>query len=84
MARLFFRISRDPLQRRWVKVFDIRILRALSLVLLNLLTAVPSAIETNTLAATIPYSIGAIGVLRKSIKSGDPIGAHAISSGVWP
>jgi len=78
VVRLFSRIPGDPSQRRWAKVFDIRILRALSLVLLNLLTAVPSAIETNTLAATIPYSIGAIGVL---LAFGHEVDDWALSNG---
>lgn len=63
VIRLCTRIPRDSLQQRWAKLFDIRVLRALSLVVITLLTAVPSATVTNILAESIPYSIGAIIVL---------------------
>ena len=42
---------------------DIRVLRALSLVLLTLLTMVPDAIPTNTLTRFIPFTIASCMVL---------------------
>jgi len=64
VGRLWFRLPRlNESRARWTYLLDIRMLRGFSLVLLNLLTAVPSAIPTNKLAESIPYSIGAIAVL---------------------
>jgi hypothetical protein len=65
VIRMWYRLPQARLhsQKKWAHLLDIRILRALSLVLLNLLTAVPSAIVTSTLLESIPYSIGAIAVL---------------------
>jgi hypothetical protein len=64
VVRLWFRLPRvHEIRSKWTYVFDIRMLRAFSLVLLSLLTAVPSAKNTNTLVESVPYSIGAIAVL---------------------
>ncbi|KIK68110.1 hypothetical protein GYMLUDRAFT_238273 [Collybiopsis luxurians FD-317 M1] len=66
IIRLWSQLPHDQFypQRKWARLWDIRMLRAMSLVLLNLLTAVPSAIVTSTLVQSIPYSIGALGVLH--------------------
>lgn len=48
---------------------DVWIWRGLTLVLLDLLVMVPNAIATNTLAAFIPFSIGALCVLGEYIFS---------------
>ncbi|KAJ3908508.1 hypothetical protein F5879DRAFT_329266 [Lentinula edodes] len=65
VVRLLFKLPRPQLYRRrgWAYLFNTQIIRALSLVLLDLLTLVPSAITTDTLGDPISYSIGAIGVL---------------------
>lgn len=44
---------------------DNRLIRAISLIVLELLTIVPSAIFTGTLGEFIPFSIGALGVLGR-------------------
>jgi hypothetical protein len=51
------------LEHRVAAVKDIRVLRVLSLIFLELLTIVPSAIPTNILGEFIPLSIGALAVL---------------------
>ncbi|KAJ4481589.1 hypothetical protein C8J55DRAFT_57732 [Lentinula edodes] len=65
VVRLLFKLPRPQLYRRrgWAYLFNTQIIRALSLVLLDLLTLVPFAITTDTLGNPISYSIGAIGVL---------------------
>ncbi|KAJ4478156.1 hypothetical protein J3R30DRAFT_3479793 [Lentinula aciculospora] len=65
VVRLWFKFPRQHLRTRrgFAYILNIRTLRALSLMLLDLLTAVPPAIVTNTLGDSIPYSIGAIAVL---------------------
>ncbi|KAF5390543.1 hypothetical protein D9757_002767 [Collybiopsis confluens] len=65
VVRLWFRIPQHQIysEQKWARLWDARVIRALSLVVLNLLTAVPSAIVTNTLVESIPYSVGALGVL---------------------
>ncbi|KAJ3802786.1 hypothetical protein GGU11DRAFT_764277 [Lentinula aff. detonsa] len=66
VIRLWFKL-RQPVFRRGCAsnylLLDIRVTRALSLMLLELVTSVPSAIVTNTLGDFIPYSVGAIAVL---------------------
>jgi len=44
-------------------VQDIRVLRPVALLFLELLTLVPSAVFTNTVAEFVPFSIGAVAVL---------------------
>ncbi|KAJ4498704.1 hypothetical protein C8R41DRAFT_122741 [Lentinula lateritia] len=65
VVRLLFKLPRPQLyrRRRWAYLFNTQIIRALSLVLLDLLTLVTSAITTDTVGNPISYSIGAIGVL---------------------
>ncbi|KAJ3865181.1 hypothetical protein EV359DRAFT_63379 [Lentinula novae-zelandiae] len=69
VVRLLFKLPRPQIYRRrgWAYLFNTQIIRALSLVLLDLLTLVPSAITTDTVGNPISYSIGAIGVLHSRV-----------------
>ncbi|KAJ4001137.1 hypothetical protein F5050DRAFT_154276 [Lentinula boryana] len=63
VIRLWFKLRQLVIRRGCASnyvLLDIRVTRALSLVLLELVTSVPSAIVTNTLGDFIPYSVGAI------------------------
>ena len=53
-----------PLQRRLYTLFnDIRIVRAFSLLVFDLIILVPSAVQTTVLGDSLPFSIGALIVL---------------------
>ncbi|KAJ7068315.1 hypothetical protein C8F01DRAFT_603970 [Mycena amicta] len=61
IARMILLISSGANMRKVLR--DIRVLRPLALVLLELLTLVPSAVLTNIVAEFVPFSIGAVAVL---------------------
>ncbi|KAJ3987252.1 hypothetical protein F5890DRAFT_821030 [Lentinula detonsa] len=66
VIRLWFKLRQLVFRRGCASnylLLDIRVTRALSLMFLELVTSVPSAIVTNTLGDFIPYSVGAIAVL---------------------
>jgi hypothetical protein len=50
---------------------DYKLLRAASLLALELLTIVPSAISVNIIADFVPYSLGALLVLGKLFRRGN-------------
>ncbi|KAF5369950.1 hypothetical protein D9758_001008 [Tetrapyrgos nigripes] len=62
LGRFWFLLASESFSRHggWSTLYDLRILRTLSLLLLDGLTIVPSAIVTNTLGEFIPLSIGSI------------------------
>jgi len=62
IARIMLCLSSGAPMR--IVIQDIKVLRPLSLVLLELLTLVPSAVFTNTVAEFVPFSIGAVAVLQ--------------------
>ncbi|KAF7332096.1 hypothetical protein MKEN_00090200 [Mycena kentingensis (nom. inval.)] len=62
IARMILIISSEVNMRK--VIVDARVLRPLSLVFLELLTLVPSAVFTNVVAEFVPFSIGAVVVLR--------------------
>ncbi|KAJ7228611.1 hypothetical protein GGX14DRAFT_413912 [Mycena pura] len=62
VARIMLFLSSGAPMR--IVIQDIKVLRPLALVLLELLTLVPAAVFTNTVAEFIPFSIGAVAVLQ--------------------
>ncbi|KAJ7180146.1 hypothetical protein C8R43DRAFT_1117473 [Mycena crocata] len=61
IARVMLLLASGLQMRDVIK--DIRVLRPISLIFLELLTLVPSAVFTNTIAEFVPFSIGAVAVL---------------------
>ncbi|KAF7292444.1 hypothetical protein HMN09_01228500 [Mycena chlorophos] len=61
IARMILFLSAGSQMRTVIR--DLRVVRPLALVFLELLTLVPSAVFTNVLAEFIPFSIGAVAVL---------------------
>ncbi|KAJ7283613.1 hypothetical protein C8J57DRAFT_1676671 [Mycena rebaudengoi] len=61
IARVMILVSTGVSVRHVIR--DVRLLRPLSLLLLELLTLVPAAVLTNTVAEFVPFSIGAVAVL---------------------
>lgn len=62
VARIMLFLSSGAPMR--IVIQDIKVLRPLALVLLELLTLVPAAVFTNTVAEFVPFSIGAVAVLQ--------------------
>ncbi|KAJ7179097.1 hypothetical protein C8R46DRAFT_1187538 [Mycena filopes] len=62
IARVMLFLSSHVQMRRVIQ--DIRVQRPLALIFLELLTLVPSAVFTNTVAEFVPFSIGAVAVLQ--------------------
>ncbi|KAF7301710.1 hypothetical protein MIND_00736600 [Mycena indigotica] len=61
IARMILFLSSNAHMRKVIQ--DVRVLRPLALVLLELLTLVPGAVFTNIVAEFVPFSIGAVAVL---------------------
>ncbi|KAJ7682761.1 hypothetical protein DFH06DRAFT_1162063 [Mycena polygramma] len=61
IARIMLILASNVQMRRVIQ--DNRVLRPLALIFLELLTLVPSAVFTNTIAEFVPFSIGAVAVL---------------------
>ncbi|KAJ7908321.1 hypothetical protein B0H13DRAFT_2017076 [Mycena leptocephala] len=61
VARMMLILSSDSQMRKVIR--DNRVVRPFALIFLELLTLVPSAVFTNTVAEFVPFSVGAVAVL---------------------
>ncbi|KAF7352757.1 hypothetical protein MVEN_01242000 [Mycena venus] len=72
IARMMLILSSGAQMRQVIR--DNRVVRPLALIFLELLTLVPSAVFTNTIAEFLPFSIGAVAVLLAfSYRSPPPV-----------
>ncbi|KAJ7047328.1 hypothetical protein C8F04DRAFT_1058432 [Mycena alexandri] len=62
IARVMLFLASNAQMRHVIQ--DIRVQRPMALIFLELLTLVPSAVFTNTIAEFVPFSIGAVAVLQ--------------------